>query len=182
MDAVLGVLSMTSAACVRALVHVSPTVVEAPAVHTRLQHLAPSEHKRFEDEVCKGADHVKHKRVSEWLAGRVTVLKFTLFREGMERLKGELGEGGLGSIMCDGVVKRASSPTWVDAVLSVLSMTSAACVRALVYYSPVLDAAPAVHTRLQLLAPFERKRFEDEVCKGGYAAKRKRVHEWLGGN
>jgi len=172
-DAVIGVLSMTSEACVRALVYYSPVAKQAEAVHTRLQLLAPSKCKRFEDEVCKGRKGVKGKRVHEWLAGRVTVSKSTLVREGMERLKGALGEGGLASVMCDGVARNASSEKWVDAVIGVLSMTSEACVHALVYYSPVLKQAEAVHTRLQLLAPSERKRFENEVCKGAKHVKRK---------
>ena len=70
----------------------------------------------------------------------------------------------------------------MDAVIGVLHLTSEACVRALVYYSPVVKQAEAVHTRLQLLAPSERKRFEDEVCKGCKSVKGKRVREWLGGN
>jgi len=181
-EAVIGVLHLTSAACVRALVRKSPVVKKAEAVHTHLQLLALSERKRFEDEVCKGDDHVNRKRVSEWVAGRVTVSKSTLAREGIERLKRALGEGGLARIMCPGVASNASSEKWVDAVLGVLSMTSAACVRALVYYSPVLKQAEAVHTRLQLLAPSERRRFEDEVCKGDKHVKRKRMSEWLGGN
>jgi len=39
-----------------------------------------------------------------------------------------------------------------------------------------------VHTRLQHLAPSERKRLEDEVCKGDYTVKGKRMREWLVGN
>ena len=105
-----------------------------------------------------------------------------VFWEGMKRLKGALGEGGLASIMCGGVASNASSEKWVDAVIGVLHLTSEACVRALVYVSLVVDDAPAVHTRLQLLAPSERKRFEDEVCKGRNPAKRKRMREWLAGN
>jgi len=70
----------------------------------------------------------------------------------------------------------------VDAVLGVMSMTSAACVRALVHNPPGLKQAEAVHTRLKLLDQSEHERFEDEVCKGDRPAKRKRVSEWLGVN
>jgi len=108
--------------------------------------------------------------------------KATLFWEGMERLNDALGTGGLVRIMCNGVASHTSSEKWVDAVLGVLSMTSANCVGALVYVSPVVGDAEAVHTRLQPLAPSERKRFEVEVCKGHYSVKGKRVREWLGGN
>jgi len=98
----------------------------------------------------------------------------------MERLREKMGDG-LASIMCPGVACRASSPEWVDAVLGVLGLTSAACVRALVYYSSVEDQAEAVYTRLKL-DPDEHKRFEDVVCKGRKPTKRKRVLEWLGAN
>jgi len=108
--------------------------------------------------------------------------KSEVFWVGMEQLKGELGEGGLASIMCGGVASSTSSPEWVHAVLGVLHLTSAACVRALVYYSPVVNDAPAVHKRLQLAALFERKRFADKVCKGADPVKPKRVREWLDGN
>jgi len=97
----------------------------------------------------------------------------------MERLEAKMGDG-LARIRCPGVACHASSPEWVDAVLGVLGLTSAACVRAVVYYSPVVDQAEAVYTRL-LLEPPNCKRFEDVVCKGDYATKRKRVHEWLAG-
>ena len=58
--------------------------------------------------------------------------EYKLFWEGMERLKGKLGAGGLASIMCDVVAKRTSSEKWVDAVIGVLHLTSEACVRACV--------------------------------------------------
>jgi len=104
-----------------------------------------------------------------------------MFWEGMERVKGAMGEGGLASIMCGEVASRTSSSTWVDAVLGVLRLTSAACVRALVRKSPVVGDAPAVHKRLQLLDSPKRKHFADEVCKGDDHVKRKRVSGWLAG-
>jgi len=67
-DAVLGVLHLTSAGCVCALVHKSPTVSFAEAVHARLQILAPSEHKRFERVVCMGRFQCKRERVRKWLS------------------------------------------------------------------------------------------------------------------
>jgi len=104
-----------------------------------------------------------------------------LLWKGIQRFHVALGKGGLASIMCNEVASRTSSSTWVGAVLGVLHLTSAACVRALVYKSPTVDDAPAVHERLQLLDSPKRKRFADEVCMGTYAAKRQRVSEWLAG-
>jgi len=104
-----------------------------------------------------------------------------LLWKGMQRFHVALTEGGVASIMCDGVASRTSSSTWVGAVLGVLRLTSEACVRALVYKSPTVDDAPAVHERLQLLDSSKRKHFADEVCMGRYANKRQRVSEWLAG-
>ena len=47
--------------------------------------------------------------VNGCLSSAARGLKATLFWEGMERLKGVLGEGGLARIMCDVVAKRISS-------------------------------------------------------------------------
>jgi len=67
-DAVLGVLHFTSAACVRALVHHLPTVAMVGAMHARLQPRYSSEHRRFEREVCVGSFQRKRERVCKWLS------------------------------------------------------------------------------------------------------------------
>jgi len=120
--------------------------------------------------------------VNNSLASAARGPDFELLWEGMQRFHVALTEGGVASIMCNGVAKRTSLSTWVGAVLGVLRLTSEACVRALVYTSPTVDDAPAVHERLQLLdEPSERKHFVDKVCTGTYANKRERVSEWLAG-
>ena len=83
------------------------------------------------------------------------------------------------SIMCDGVASRISSPSWADAVIGVLRLTSTDCVRNLVYTSSTVALVQDVHARLLGLPPSEREHFAQHVCVGEYSVKIERVRAWL---
>jgi len=105
--------------------------------------------------------------------------KAALFWTGLSRLNDKLTSCGTMRIMCDGVASHTSSPEWVDAVLGVLHLTSAVCVRALVHKSPTVAMAGAVHAHLQTCNSSEHKHFERGVCVGDFQRKRERVRKWL---